>query len=119
MVASAMLLLTFLVGGMAGMALEEGLGLDWFDFLDEDNPPSEGRLLAELGLTPQQQERIESILAEQEDSLEEFWRKRLSEMRPIVARSYDRIREVLTPEQRVLFDQRVDAQGIPVVRDAD
>lgn len=118
-VASLLLLLAFAVGGMAGMALEEALGLDWFDFLDEDNAPEQGQLLAGLGLSAEQQERIAAILETQEDRLEEFWESRLPEMRPIVAESYDRIRAVLTPEQRQQFDARVNARGITVPADLD
>ena len=59
-----------------------------------------GQLLAGLELTTMQRARIERILEEQEDELEEFWERRVPEMRPIVARSYDRIREVLSDEQR-------------------
>src|SRR5690606_15981263 len=69
-VASLLLLLTFVVGGMAGMALEEALGLDWFDFLDEDNRPEQGQLLAGLQLTPGQRDRIDDILDVQEERLE-------------------------------------------------
>lgn len=118
-VAAVMLLLTFMVGGLAGMALEESLGLDWFDFLDEDTRAPEGRLLAGLELTTSQQRQIAEILDEQEDRLEEFWESRIPEMRPIVAESYARIREVLTTEQRTLFDMRIQAQGLPVPRDTD
>ena len=34
--AALLLLLTFSVGALSGMAAEEAFGLDWFDFLDED-----------------------------------------------------------------------------------
>lgn len=118
-VAAVMLLLAFGVGGMTGMVLEEALGLDWFDFLDEDNEPERGQILAGLDLSASQRARIESILEAQEEELEDFWRSRVPEMRPIVVRSYDRIRGILSPEQRAIFDQRVEAQGILVPRDPD
>lgn len=118
-VASMLLLLTFTVGGLAGMALEEGLGLDWFDFLDEDNRPVEGPLLSGLDLSDSQNDRIQAILKGQDDRLEQYWENRLPEMEEIVAESYDQIRPVLTTEQRTIFDQRVQAQGIRVLRDPD
>lgn len=118
-VASLLLLLTFVVGGMAGMALEEALGLDWFDFLDEDNRPEQGQLLAGLQLTPEQRDRIDDILDAQEERLEEFWEGRMPEMRAIVVESYDRIRQVLTPDQRREFDARVEARGITVPGNLD
>jgi Spy/CpxP family protein refolding chaperone len=119
LVASLLLLLAFWVGGMAGMALEEALGLDWFDFLDEDDGPAQGQLLAGLELSAEQRERINEILDAQEERLEDFWESRLPEMRPIVAESYDRIRAVLTPEQRQQFDARVSARGITVPANLD
>ena len=101
------------------MALEEALGLDWFDFLDEDSRPEQGQLLEGLELTDEQRGRIDRILEGQEDRLEEFWQSRLPEMRPIVLESYDRIRNVLTPAQREQFDARVQARGVAVPADLD
>ncbi|MGH7551789.1 MAG: hypothetical protein ACREMQ_02020 [Longimicrobiales bacterium] len=119
LVAAFMLILTFVVGGLAGMALEEALGLDWFDFLDEDSRPSEGQLLSGLDLSENQREQIEEILDQQEDSLEDFWENRIPDMRAIVAASYEQIRRVLTPEQRATFDERIRSQGIQVPRNPD
>ncbi len=119
LIAAAMLLLTFVVGGLAGMALEEGLGLDWFDFLDEDNAPAEGRLLGALNLSDDQRDRIEEILDDREDRLEDYWESKIPDMRAIVTESYAEIRLVLTPEQRDAFDDRIRAQGIPVPRGPD
>ena len=57
------LLLTaaFGVGGLSGMAVEEAMGLDWFDFLDEDASPSEDRLFAGMELTGAQRAQMEEI----------------------------------------------------------
>lgn len=118
-VAAAMLALSFVVGGMAGMALEEALGLDWFDFLDEDARGADGRLLADLDLTDQQRDRVAEILDAQEERLEAYWESRLPDMRGVVAESYAQIRAVLTPEQRELFDARVRATGLPQPREPD
>lgn len=118
-VAALLLLLTFGIGGLTGMAVEEALGLDWFDFLDEDTRPEQSQLLAGLDLSSEQREQIEEILDAQEDRLEEFWESRLPEMRPIVVDSYDRIRGVLTPSQREAFDGRVRARGVTVPGNLD
>lgn len=115
-VAALLLALTFATGGLAGMALEEAAGLDWFDFLDED-ARRDGRLLEGIGLTGPQREQVERILERQEDRLEEYWNARLPEMQAIAAGSYDEIRAVLTPEQRALFDRRVEAQGARAVQE--
>lgn len=109
-VATLLLALTFVSGGMAGMALEEALGLDWFDFLDEDARPDD-RLLDGIGLSGAQREQVDRILERQEDRLEAYWDARLPEMQAIAAGSYDEIRAVLTPPQRAVFDRRVRARG--------
>ncbi|MEW5927918.1 MAG: hypothetical protein AB1941_10555 [Gemmatimonadota bacterium] len=109
-VATLLLALTFVSGGMAGMAVEEALGLDWFDFLDEDERRDD-RLLDGIGLSAPQREQVDRILGRQEERLEEYWDARLPEMQAIAAGSYDEIRAVLTPRQRAVFDRRVEARG--------
>ena len=119
LVATIMLVVVFAVGGLTGMALEEGLGLDWFDFLDEDNEEGGDQLLDGLQLTEAQEDRIEEILDAQEERLEEYWEARIPDMRAIVGSSYEEIRQVLTTEQREVFDRRIRDQGIPVPRRPD
>lgn len=109
-VAGLLLALTFATGSLAGMAVEEALGLDWFDFLDEDTRRDD-RLLRGIRLSGEQREEVGRILDRQEDRLEEYWAARLPEIQAIADASYDEVRAVLTPEQRVVFDRRVDEQG--------
>lgn len=111
LVAGALLLLTFSVGAMSGMALEEALGLDWFDFLEEDREDSSERLLDGLGLTAQQESQAKRLLDRQEDSLEEYWEQRLPEINRMVEQSYAEIRLLLTPSQQSAFDKRVRSLG--------
>jgi Spy/CpxP family protein refolding chaperone len=111
LVAGALLLLTFSVGGLAGMALEEALGLDWFDFLDEDREEADELLLIGLGLTAQQERQAERVLDRQEDSLEAYWEQRLPEINRMVAESYAEIRLLLTPSQQSAFDKRLRSLG--------
>lgn len=110
LVASVLLALTFVTGGLAGMAVEEALGLDWFDFLDEDVRP-DTRLLEGIRLTGDQREDVDRILGRQEKRLEAYWAARLPEMQAIADRSYAEIRAILTPEQRAVFDRHVAARG--------
>lgn len=104
-----LLSLTFAVGGLAGMALEEATGIDWFEFLDEDNDNAgdSARLMAGIDLTANQKSKIDEILDTQEDRLENYWEARMPEIRTIVAGSYTEIRALLTPEQQSVFDRRV------------
>jgi Spy/CpxP family protein refolding chaperone len=106
-VGALLLAATFLVGGMAGMAAEEALGLDWFDFLDEDATLDDGRLFAGMQLTGEQERRIDEIRERREDRLEAFWESRLPDIRRIMDDAYGEMREVLTPEQRPAFDRGV------------
>ena len=111
LVAVLLLALTFAVGGLAGMALEEALGIDWFEFLDEDHDESEDRLLAGLDLTVDQRSQAERILEREEDRLEEYWESRIPEIQHILRRTYADIRAILNAEQQASFDRRVEALG--------
>lgn len=110
-VAILLLLLSFAVGGLSGMAAEEGFGLDWFDFLDEDSSAGGGRLLRGMSLTAGQQARADSVLDRQEDRLEEYWEARMPEIREIMERSQAELRALLTPAQQETFDRRVHDLG--------
>lgn len=106
-VGALLLAATFAVGGLAGMAAEEALGLDWFDFLDEDATPADGRLFADMALTPAQARRIEAIRETREARLEAYWESQLPDIQRIMDDSYGEMRGVLTPGQRPAFDRRV------------
>src|SRR5688500_9079640 len=72
--ATLMLSVTFVVGALSGMALEEAAGIDWFDFLDDDESSvSDLRLIAGLDLTADQRATVDRILERQEDQLEDYW----------------------------------------------
>jgi hypothetical protein len=106
LVAALMLLLAFTVGALAGMAAEEGFGIDWFDFLEKERDEG-GHLLAGLGLNADQRRDAERILERQEDQLEEYWEARLPEIRQILDQGYGEIRSMLSPEQQDTFDRRI------------
>ena len=107
LIATMLLALTFVIGGLAGMAVEEAAGLDWFDFLDEDSADEGNSLLAGLDLTGEQKKTADRILEREEDRLEEYWESRIPEIQGILQQSYAEIRVVLTPAQQAVFDRRV------------
>jgi hypothetical protein len=111
MLATLLLALAFAVGGLAGMVLEEALGLDWFEFLDEDDDDTEDRLLVGLDLDRGQRARAEAILEREEDRLEDYWERRIPEIQEILRASYADIRALLSPAQQQLFDRRVRELG--------
>jgi hypothetical protein len=107
-IAAMMLSLTFAVGALSGMALEEAAGIDWFDFLDEDESSvSDLRLMAGIDLSAQQRATVDRILERQEDELEDYWEERMPDIKGILDKSYGEIRVLLTPAQQTVFDQRV------------
>lgn len=107
LVAALLLGLSFGVGGLTGMALEEALGIDWFEFLDEDYEQDDDLLLEGLDLSAEQRDRAEEILDREEDRLEDYWERRLPEIQGILHQTYAEIRATLTPEQQAVFDRRV------------
>ena len=106
-IGALLLAASFAVGGLAGMAAEEALGLDWFDFLDEDAAPPEEPLFQGMGLSGAQKRQIEDIRDRREDRLEGYWESRLPDIQRIMDDSYGEMRQVLTPEQQPAFDRRV------------
>jgi Spy/CpxP family protein refolding chaperone len=98
---------TFSVGALGGMAVEEAMGLDWFDFLDEDASPSEDRLFAGMQLTDGQRTQIERIRDRREERLEAYWSSRLPDIQRIVDQSHAEMRAALPAERQAEFDQRV------------
>lgn len=111
LVAALLLVLSFVVGGLTGMAMEEALGIDWFEFLDEDYDRGNDRLLVGLDLSSDQRSRAEQILEREEERLEDYWEDRLPEIQGILQETYSEIRGILTPEQQGRFDRRVRELG--------
>ena len=105
--AALLLAVVFVVGGFTGMAMEEALGIDWFEFLDDEDDDSANSLLGGLDLTAAQRERADGILEREEDRLEDYWETRLPEIQSILDSTYAEIRATLDPEQQAAFDQRV------------
>jgi Spy/CpxP family protein refolding chaperone len=107
-VAVLLLSLSFVIGGLSGMALEEAAGLDWFEFLDEESDDAgETELMTGMKLTPAQREKVDDILDRQEDQLEDYWEARMPEIRTVLAGTYGEIRALLDPAQQAQFDARV------------
>src|SRR5688500_2419213 len=106
-----MLSLTFAVGALSGMALEEAADIDWFDFLDDDESSvSDLRLMAGLDLSAEQRATVDRILERQEDELEDYWEERMPDVKRILWKTFGGIRGILTPAHQPLFD--------PLVREA-
>lgn len=73
------------------------------------------RLEAEIHLTQGQRERIQEIIGEGQARNKEIWDRITPELRREIVEAQKRIREVLTPEQRVKFEELMK-QGRPANR---
>jgi Spy/CpxP family protein refolding chaperone len=108
-VAILLLSLSFTVGALAGMAVEEATGIDWFEFLDKanDDDDSSSELTAGLNLSSEQRTQVDRIVERQEDELEDYWKGRMPEIQGILSKTYAEIRSLLTAQQQQVFDRRV------------
>jgi predicted transcriptional regulator len=77
------------------------------------------KLDAEVRLTAEQRERIEKIIAEGQLRNKELWERVAPEMRREIAETQKHIREELTPEQRVRFEELMKQPRPPGQRKAD
>lgn len=71
------------------------------------------RVQRELRLDPQQRERIEHIVREEQERTREFWEKNQPELRRMVQEAKEKIRAELTPEQRTRSEELVKQQRGP------
>ncbi len=109
----AILLLTFLVGGLAGAALERARATR-----STPEPPTRGwearrgavrpgrlpRPFGQLDLTDEQRARISEIMEEAWPQTEEIMSEMLPRLRAVTDSIHDEIRAVLTPEQAAQLD---------------
>ncbi len=65
------------------------------------------RLSRILSLTPEQNERLDTIMRESQERTKVYWELLEPELRTEFRKTRDEIREVLTPEQRKEFDERL------------
>ena len=76
------------------------------------------KLDSEVRLTPDQRERIEAIIADGQVRNKELWERVAPEIRREIAETQKRIREELTPEQRVRFEELMKQSRPPGSRKA-
>ena len=70
------------------------------------------KLDSEVRLTTEQRERIEKIIADGQLQNKELWERVAPEMRRGIAETQKRIREELTPEQRVRFEELMKSRPV-------
>jgi Spy/CpxP family protein refolding chaperone len=119
------LVVTFAAGALVGAAFDRAVvgGRDDGFRAGGPPPPPRGRMFgpggpaaARLGLSAEQRQRIDSIIAEEERKADEV----LEEFRPRLQARYDSttaaILQVLNPEQREEFERSRDERRIRIER---
>ena len=111
--AIVMLLAVFLGGMMIGVLIAdyvEELPLPFMqsdrDYDDdlEDVIDAEQRLLRQLGLSAGQQQNIDKLLQQREDTLVAYWAKQVPAMYQLIEVSRENIRSVLNAQQRERYN---------------
>jgi Spy/CpxP family protein refolding chaperone len=106
LLAALVLLLALIVGGLAGVALDRHLLLrrGFHGGFDHHRPPRDrefrNRFAKEVGLSPEQQTRIDSIMDRQSRELRAVRRTVQPQLDSIIGRTRRALDSVLTPEQR-------------------
>lgn len=95
------LLMTFLVGGLAGAATMRVVASDGPP-RHERGPRGPERMFERLQLTPEQQVQARAILEQGRVEMEAFWKAHGPTMRAITDTTRARLRAIMTPEQRAL-----------------
>lgn len=67
----------------------------------------------ELGLSPEQRERIERLIRESQERTRQLWERVGPQMRKELGEVKEKIREELTPEQRKRFEELMKRQQQP------
>ena len=120
------LLAVFLVGGAAGVMMEDVVeDIDWPSFHagregdgpDRSNDPmdddAEEEFLERLGISRAQRDAVDRLLDRREDRLEAYWEGRLPEIEALIDSTRAEIRSLLTPAQREAYDRWVARQRAP------
>ena len=106
LLAGLVLLIAVVVGGLAGVALDRHvlLGHGFHGGFDHRRPPRDrefrNRFAKEVGLSPEQQTRIDSIMDRQGRELRAVRRTVQPQLDSIISRTRRALDSVLTPEQR-------------------
>lgn len=120
------LLAVFLVGGLAGVMLEDVVDdLDWpwphagpdTNHRDRANDPmdddAEEEFVEGLGLSRDRLEAVDRVLDRREDRLEAYWAGKIPEIEALIDSTRTEIRGLLSPEQRDAYDRWVARQRAP------
>ncbi len=103
-----LLMVTFVAGGLVGAAANRVL--EARPVTSSTSAPNtacerEQDVFERLDLTPQQQERVDEILARRREQADIFWQEAGPRLHELMDSTRTEIRNVLTPEQRAEYDR--------------
>lgn len=99
---------TFLVGGLAGAALDRVLTTDLGDHPAAEAP--QGHIIDQVEMTAEQRARIDGILERRSERMKAAWAEISPRLEAITDSARHEIMQVLTPEQQVEYERRLEAR---------
>jgi hypothetical protein len=107
---SVLLILTFLVGALAGAAFQQAVGARELDdrsvaAKERDGRVAEGDIFDRIGVSPEQRAEIDRILEHRREELDAFWAEAGPRLRAITEETREEVKALLTPEQRETFNR--------------
>jgi uncharacterized membrane protein len=115
----ALLVIAFLIGGLAGAVFERIRGRHeaprMFDrsFGPLDRPGELPPFFSELGLSEQQETRIREILEKHRPMTDSILQQSMPHLRAVLDSTQSEIRQILSPEQRSQLDRRLPRREPP------
>lgn len=112
MIGFGLLVATFLVGALAGAAVDRVLSADETETRaraerDQDRPRY---VIDEVELEAEQRAAIDTILERRSERMRAIWRESAPRLSAITDSARMEIMEVLTPEQRAEYERRLEAR---------
>jgi Spy/CpxP family protein refolding chaperone len=101
----------FLVGGLAGAALDRVVATDT---VKREAPESEGRrthVIDQVEMTEDQRARIDAILDRRSERMKAAWAEISPRLEAITDSARHEIMQVLTPEQRAEYERRLEERA--------
>lgn len=123
MVAFGVLAATFLVGALAGAAVDRVLLADETEQVDRRADRDDGRdrrhLIDQIEKTPEQEAAIAAILERRGDRMRAVWSEMSPRMEAIADSTRSEIMQVLTPAQRAEYEAKLERRRAHRERDDD
>lgn len=109
MVGAGVLMATFLVGALAGAAVDRVLSADEADASRDGRDDDErSYVIDEVEMSTEQRATIDGILERRSQRMRDVWRESAPRLSAITDSARIEIMDVLTPEQQAEYERRLD-----------